>query len=57
MIKCQNCGSTAQFMEYDTEYHENGDTIIVERSYQCGCGYRARTLQTYRASDLEEEDE
>ena len=57
MTKCPYCGSTAQFEECDTEYHEDGEVIIVERLYRCGCGRYTHTLQTYKAVDVEEEDE
>ena len=57
MVKCPYCGSYAQFVECDTKYHEDGEVIIVERIYQCGCGRYTHTLQTYKAVDVEEEDE
>lgn len=57
MTKCPHCGSSAQFVECDTVYHEDGDVVIVERLYHCGCGCYTRTLQTYKAVDVEEWDE
>ena len=57
MFKCPNCGSTAQIVEFDTLYHEDGNTIIVERRYHCGCNHYFHTLQVYEAIDIEEEDE
>ena len=57
MIKCPYCGSSAQFEICDTLCHEDGEVIIVERLYRCGCGYYTHTLQTYKAVDIEEEDE
>jgi hypothetical protein len=57
MVKCPNCGSSAQVEEFDTLYHEDGEVIIVERRYHCGCNHYFHTLQTYKAIDIEEEDE
>lgn len=56
MIKCPNCGSTAQLELLDTWYHEDGDTIVVERLLTCGCGQDFYTLQTYHSTDPEEND-
>ena len=56
MIKCPNCGSTAQIELIDTWYHEDGPTIVVERLYHCGCGRDFTTLQIYRSDDIEEID-
>jgi hypothetical protein len=38
MVKCPNCGSSAQPKVVATEYIENGWTIEVVRTYKCGCG-------------------
>lgn len=38
MIRCPNCGSTAQIKVQRTEYIEDGTTIEVTRYYTCGCG-------------------
>ena len=38
MIKCPNCGSSAQSKVVDTKYTEDGWTIEVVRTYKCGCG-------------------
>ena len=38
MIRCPNCGSTAQPKVVATEYNEDGWTIEVVRTYKCGCG-------------------
>lgn len=58
MVKCPKCGSIEEFDEYDTLYHENGDNIVVERRYHCGCCHcYTHALQTYKAVDAEEEDE
>ena len=29
MVKCPNCGSTAQLELLDNWYHEDGDTIVI----------------------------
>ena len=56
MVRCPNCGSTAQLELLDTWYHEDGDTIVVERLLLCGCGQDFFTLQTYHCTDPEEND-
>ena len=56
MVKCPNCGSTTQFELLDTWYHEDGDTIVVERLLVCECGRDFYTLQTYHSTDPEEND-
>lgn len=38
MTRCPNCGSAAQPKVIATEYNEDGWTIEVIRTYQCGCG-------------------
>ena len=39
MIKCPNCGSTAQPKQIDRqEYELSCYTIEVVRTYKCGCG-------------------
>ena len=39
MIKCPNCGSTAQPKQIDREEQEiSCYTIEVTRTYKCGCG-------------------
>lgn len=37
MIKCPNCGSTAQIKLLKTNYQEDGWTIIRTDTYWCGC--------------------
>lgn len=59
MIKCPNCGSTAQLDNFETEYHEDDYTlIIVVRWYRCGCGTNFITATTFHSDDDEtiEED-
>jgi hypothetical protein len=38
MVRCPNCGSSAQPKVVATAYNENGWTIEVVRTYECGCG-------------------
>ena len=57
MIKCPNCGSSAQIELIDRWYHEDDDIIIVERLYHCGCGKDFYTNQPYALYDIEEVDE
>lgn len=47
MIKCPNCGSTAQVEVIDTNYYEDGWEIEVERFYACGCGCNFIGRATY----------
>ena len=47
LIKCPNCGSTAQVKILNTEYHEDGPTIRVVRIYKCGCGQMFATTSHY----------
>lgn len=58
MIKCPNCGSSAQLDNFETEYIEDGDVIQVIRYYRCGCTWGFTTNQPYSSYDIEEiEDE
>ena len=49
MIKCPNCGSTAQLDNFETEYHEDGWTLFVVRWYRCGCGRGFITATTFHS--------
>jgi C4-type Zn-finger protein len=55
MVKCPNCGSTAQVQKYDWDIHfENEDEISIYREYVCkGCGEYFRTERLYRADGWE----
>ena len=63
MVKCPNCGSTAQVRKYDWDIHfDNDEEITIYRDYVCkGCGHYFRAEQLYRADGwemvCEEEDE
>ena len=49
MIKCPNCGNTAQQFEYKTFY--KGETFGVHQSiaeYKCECGYTRKIIDTYK---------
>lgn len=49
MVKCPNCGSTAQMKVQRTEYIEDGWTIKVVRYYICGCGETAIGISYYHS--------
>jgi hypothetical protein len=52
MIKCPNCGSTAQVKPLSLR--ANGDEfLVVKREYSCGCGVVFKTTQYYYAQDRE----
>ena len=53
MIKCPNCGSSAQPKVVSTEYHENGWEIEVVRYYVCGCGEKFIGLSCYHSEGYE----
>ena len=46
MIKCPNCGSTAQVRVIDVEFGDDPCVAIRYKTYKCGCG-RIFTTQTY----------
>lgn len=54
MIKCPNCGSTAQTEPLEVQYYEDGWSIYVERWYHCGCGQGFTTSTTYKSDGDEE---
>lgn len=54
MIKCPNCGSTAQPEVIETDYVENGWTINRIATYQCGCGCQFQTVATFESDGIEE---
>ena len=53
MIKCPNCGSSAQPKVVYTEYHEDGWEIEVVRHYVCGCGEKFVGLSYYHCEGYE----
>ena len=54
MIKCPNCGSTAQVKYLSAKYEEDGEQIVASRKYKCGCGKEFKTTQYYYTNDYEE---
>lgn len=57
MAKCPWCGSTAQPKVIKEEYHEDGWTIKVIRTYKCGCGTYFTGTSWYHCTDCYEEIE
>ena len=62
MVKCPNCGSSAQVRKYDWDIDfEGDDEITIYRDYVCkSCGHLFKTERFYRADGWEmvcEEDE
>ena len=53
MIKCPNCGSTAQIKWLKTDFQENGWTIIRIDTYQCGCGCQLKVSATFESDGFE----
>lgn len=54
MIKCPNCGSTAQVKILNVDIDLEEDEVYVHRHYKCGCGTYFRTAVTYITYDDEE---
>ena len=55
MIKCPNCGSTAQVKSLSTVYEESLGEVCVVRYYKCGCCKSYNTTQWYEPDDNGEE--
>ena len=57
--QCSHCGSTAQVKEFDREYEENTylKEIVVIRWFQCGCGHKFTTYETYTSDNNEQLDD
>ena len=53
MIKCPNCGSTAQPQLIDTEYQENGWAIKRIAILRCGCGWLFSTSAIFQSDGIE----
>ena len=47
MIKCPNCGSTAQPYIEDVNFEYDETIASVMYSYKCGCGKRFSTITIY----------
>lgn len=54
MLRCPNCGSSAQSKVVATEYNEDGWTIQVVRTYKCGCGQRFTGTSYYTCQECYE---
>ena len=53
MIKCPNCGSSAQVRILETDYHEDGWTITRVDAYRCGCGCRFEVSAVFESDGIE----
>lgn len=53
MIKCPNCGSTAQLKVIDMGIVEDPCGTIRFKTYECGCGYAFTTRTYYKQSSNE----
>lgn len=51
MIKCPNCGSTAQVKVIDRQVAEGKYQPNLETTYKCGCGRMFLTLTPIRMTD------
>ena len=48
MIKCPNCGSSAQVKVFDDEFEDDPCGAIRYKTYLCGCGRMFITHSYYR---------
>ena len=46
MVKCPNCGSSAQVKIIDVEFEDDPYVVVRYKTYKCGCG-RIFTTRTY----------
>ena len=54
MIKCPNCGSTAQVKTYVVEFEDDPlGGVIRYKTYKCGCDHIFTTRTYYKASSNE----
>ena len=53
MIKCPNCGSTAQVKVIDVEFEDDPCGAIRYKTYKCGCGRIFTTCTYYEESSNE----
>ena len=53
MVKCPNCGSSAQIKVIDVEFEADHFGIIQYKTYECGCGRLFLTRTYYKASSNE----
>jgi DNA-directed RNA polymerase subunit RPC12/RpoP len=60
MIKCPNCGSTAQPKQISIKFEldqDDNNMVDISRKYKCGCGKIFTTTQIYYAEQEEEVDD
>lgn len=57
MVKCLNCGSTAQVRVIDVEFEEDPCGAIRYKTYKCGCGRIFLTRTYYSESSNEMVDD
>lgn len=57
MIKCPNCGSSAQKKVIKIEFEEDSCGAIRYITYECGCGHIFTTRTYYKESSNEMVDE
>ena len=50
MIRCPNCGSTAQVKVIDVEFKDNPFRVVRHKTYKCGCGRIFVTRTYYKES-------
>ena len=53
MVKCPNCGSTAQMKVIDVEFEDDPFGAIRYKTYKCCCGRIFLTRTYYQASSNE----
>ena len=53
MIKCPNCGSSAQVKVIDVEFEDGPFEVIRYKTYKCGCSRLFLTRTYYKASTNE----
>ena len=53
MVKCPNCGSTAQPQLIDCEYKEDGPIIKRIAILKCGCGWLFSTSAIFETDGIE----
>lgn len=53
MIKCPNCGSTAQPKLIQTQWIENGWEVERVRTYKCGCNNLIMTSALFVSDGME----
>ena len=57
MIKCPNCGSSAQSKVIGVEFEDDPFGVTRYKDYKCGCGHIFTTQTYYTASSNEMVDD